>query len=466
VIKYSWLGLLLAIFCTSLHALEIVETVRMDPQDVNTGVVNQDIQALARRAIDENLQLTLTAPEFWKDKVIAQLEEGSGDDTLNFKYRKTVIENVIIRLISTEVAAKPAAPAPVAVTPRVQTDNTETTELADAAVEAMISESTSRAEDDARQVAREAAEKAASEMSMSQEKLDMVVAPVTAVPLSKPEPVMQEPVAEKDNASVVQTTAAEVAVSVPQEATTDTTPPVTPESVIAQAAPAEEPAIVAETDNASRVVLDTDQDHVTTPATLGVADQAAARTSLERRLNNGRSIDRDIAVDEIRQGDVLFVTDGVMALVRRGGARQRVYWVNGSVDLESDALNREQAGKYSVLSTLNIAGEDAEGATVTEVIADEPEEVIVEVEVAVPANQTERARMEALYNDGKIIDEGLSIAGLLPDDTLYVGNGEIMVFRQGRLRARKFWLEEPIDLELEELYNIGTRKYLVKRLIR
>lgn len=462
--KHTLFGLLLAMFMTSLQAQEIVDTIHLDPQDVKTGLVNQDIQALARRAIDEDLQLTLTAPEFWKDLVVAQLDEARGNEALNFKYRKTVIENVIIRLITTQPAPRPAAPVTVVETPRVQTDNTETTAQADAAVEALMSESSAQAENEARQVARDVAEANASEMGMSTDKLN-IVAPVAAVTLPVSEPDPQEVTQVDEAEPEAEYAAMAESNSSPSDAADDPTPIEDSEALVTAADPVDQAAEVLEAEPRARVVLEpeTDIEDVTTPAAPGDADQAAARASLERRLNNGRSIDRDIAVDEIRQGDVLFVTDGVIALVRRGGARQRVYWVDGAVDLESDALNLEQAGKYTVLSTLNIADEQAEQAAINDAQAQTPE---APQAVAPPANQSERARMEALYNDGKTIDEGLSIAGLLPDDTLYVGEGEIMVFRQGRLRAQKFWLEEPIDLELEELVNVGTRKYRVQRVIR
>ncbi len=476
--------------CISAQAQEIVDTVHLDPKTVESGDADEQIRDVVQRAIDENLQLTVSTPSHWKDMVTEKLEAGAGDQALDLKFRNTFIENVIIRLVSkgstaastpasTPARAAPAEPASAA-EPQITTDTTSTTEQASEVAEQVMRDNTAAAEEAAREQAREQAEELTRDIGVNENVIDLVEPPKPAV---QPAETESSTGAVEESAAAVATDEPAVEAGTPalaeNESTISAGQPVSetstqPAAVTEQAddtattTPDPEPVAVTDASEAEPAVeqpsaADTSETTADAEVSYSDADIAAARQSLMDRLNNGREIDRSISVSELRQDDVLFVTSGVKAVVRRRGARNRVYWLNGDIDLDSDQLAFVQSGKYNVLTGLNL--DDGDFAADEDEPEEEEEAVAVEAE-PVPANQTERARMEALYNNGKTIDSTVSVAGLLPDDTLYVGNGEILVFRTKSVRTTKYWLQGELDLEREELSSIGTRKYKVQRVIR
>ncbi|MEM9532911.1 MAG: hypothetical protein AAGA23_18465 [Pseudomonadota bacterium] len=191
-----------------------------------------------------------------------------------------------------------------------------------------------------------------------------------------------------------------------------------------------------------------------TPASAP-ADEPEARTetpqeSLQRRLNRGREITRSLTAAELKPRDLLFVTDGVVAVVRPAGTRNRAYWLTDEIDLARPELSRERAGRYRVDRRLELAAGDAESPA----------------EKTAAVDEDEKSRMERLYNNGRAVNRSLSIAALRPDDVLYVGNGMILVARRVQVNLKRYWLDGDLDLTLPELEKTGSRKYRVIRQIR
>jgi hypothetical protein len=185
----------------------------------------------------------------------------------------------------------------------------------------------------------------------------------------------------------------------------------------------------------------------------------SARSGLERRLNDGREIKKDLKVSQLRRGDQLFKTEDLIVVIRRTGAGRNAYWLKGQLDLEQQAIRRIQSGKYEVMR--RVQGEDP----VEPEAVPEPEET-----VAVAANQEEaldeRSEMEALYNQGNPVESGISVAGLRAGDVLYVGETTKMVVRRERVSLKRYWLEGELELSRSELEKVGNNKYRVKRVIR
>lgn len=77
---------------------------------------------------------------------------------------------------------------------------------------------------------------------------------------------------------------------------------------------------------------------------------AQVRATLERNLNDGRTINETLPTAKLLGGDVIYVGDGAAVVVRREGARQSRYWLDGSLDTRQPGLRADGANKYRVLN--------------------------------------------------------------------------------------------------------------------
>lgn len=103
--------------------------------------------------------------------------------------------------------------------------------------------------------------------------------------------------------------------------------------------------------------------------------------------------------------------------------------------------------------------------------ASEPKPEAVESAAAPLAEEpaddpSEKARMEARYNDGGVIDRQISVAALRPDDMLYEGSGRVLIARRKRTGIQFYWLSESMDLSRKELEKTGNGRYRVLRRVR
>jgi hypothetical protein len=80
-----------------------------------------------------------------------------------------------------------------------------------------------------------------------------------------------------------------------------------------------------------------------------VAD-APARMSLEKSLNDGRTISDTLAPDKLRNGDVIYSNGAAAVVVRRQGSDLSRYWLVGSLDLTQAGVQADGANKYKVMT--------------------------------------------------------------------------------------------------------------------
>ncbi len=80
------------------------------------------------------------------------------------------------------------------------------------------------------------------------------------------------------------------------------------------------------------------------------ADAAPVRAALERKINEGRSIGDSIAVDKLRNGDIIYTGDAAAVVVRREGADLHRYWLDGTIDLRQSGVQADGANKFRVVS--------------------------------------------------------------------------------------------------------------------
>jgi len=80
------------------------------------------------------------------------------------------------------------------------------------------------------------------------------------------------------------------------------------------------------------------------------ADKAPVRVALERKLNDGRSIDDSLGADKLRSGDIVYTGDAAAVVVRREGADLHRYWLDGTIDLRQAGVQADGANKFRILS--------------------------------------------------------------------------------------------------------------------
>jgi len=80
------------------------------------------------------------------------------------------------------------------------------------------------------------------------------------------------------------------------------------------------------------------------------ADKAPVRVALERKLNEGRSIEDSLAADKLRSGDIVYTGDAAAVVVRREGADLHRYWLDGTIDLRQAGVQADGANKFRILS--------------------------------------------------------------------------------------------------------------------
>ncbi|GJM08190.1 MAG: hypothetical protein DHS20C11_04660 [Lysobacteraceae bacterium] len=431
----------------SVLAQEGTVQIDVSAEDLLSGKADEVLQQAGAQASIEGRPVSVTAPSYWREMVEEQLNQGAGDDALTINYRETFIESVIVRLgalgqsESAQAQAEAAAEEEViqAAPPPVVDIQPERPQVAFERPTATLEPEAASAVDDVQQTTEQAVNGANSALRPSLE-------------LALSETAIAQPPASNGSESV-----AEEAVEAIEEEVVDE-PPVAVEEVAVEEPAVEEPAVVEQdTEVVASQPADTVSDEIEDDTGF-TTDQA--RDSLERRLNSGRTINNSLRPDQLRPGDQLFRTGGVIAVVRRSQLRNSAYWLDGEVDLERDEIRFLQPGKYEVRRLLDDE-EDTEVAVVTE---EAPEELVETAQFT--DNLEERTRMEQLYNGGNPIEQSVSTNRLLKDDMLYVGDSLIVVVRRTRVRLERYWLEGEIDLSMEELSKQGNRKYRVSRDVR
>ena len=411
------------------------EEIDIPSEDLLSGQADERLKAIGERVATEGKSIQVTVPSYWKDMVTEQLRASEAAANLEMTYRDTFIESVIVRISDEPLAvtSRPAstpAPKPVAQTPKPVAPDAP-------AVDRRASRETAQGQ------LREQAEEMRNERAVPQKQEIPDVAPT--VTMSRPSDVLGESGAEPSSEKTEQV-AVEDADPIAEE---PEDMPVAEQQVAAL--PAEEDVSESEPE------VETANDGV-----AAENEEAAARASLSERLNNGQEIYKTLSVSQLRRGDQLFVTDGIIAVVRRSRVGRNAYWLDGNLNLDREEIRRERAGKYEVLRRVDeeddVVSEQADTAT--------EERVEIAADDSASDDESERTEMEARYNEGRPIESTVSVAGLLPDDRLYVGDSLIVVIRRDKISLKRYWLDGEIDLSADELERVGNRRYRVQRVIR
>ncbi|HWU51286.1 MAG TPA: hypothetical protein VN153_00595, partial [Tahibacter sp.] len=82
------------------------------------------------------------------------------------------------------------------------------------------------------------------------------------------------------------------------------------------------------------------------------ADGDAERTDMEKSYAEGRPVGRSLRVDQLTQGDMVYLGKTSALVVRRDGGQLARYWLDGELNTGQVGLQKEKGstGKFKVLS--------------------------------------------------------------------------------------------------------------------
>jgi len=452
--RLAWAVALIALSWNVLAQTPVAQLdVRAD--ELLSGDADGKLQELGARAAAEGLTVQVTAPSYWLELVDEQILAGLGEGA-TIAHRETFVESVIVRLYATDdapAAARSEAPA-----------STATTAASSSRRSASAPESPSIDDERPRPEGgfREPERNAMADAEPMRPAAPALVTPKPVMPtlamagMDDERSATAEPAGAGDDASTGAEDPAEAAGGDAEDRMVATAPHA---AVPTESEPLVEAGVGAEASPETRTTGDTEAgseaDEPTAIPTDDATNALADRRSLERRLNDGRSIDKTLSAQQLRRGDRLFRTGDWIAVVRASRVGRNFYWLEGDVDLAGDDAIRElSGGKYEVLRRPRViaATQDDEGP-------DEPQAIV-------EADLDERTEMEARYNGGDPVESVLPISRLRRDDVLYVGESLVMVLRRDRVSLKRYWLDGEIDLAREEIEQQGSSKYRVRRPIR
>lgn len=373
-----------------------------------SGDADARLQQLAREAATSNRKLIISAPEYWHEMILEQVRRGGGD-RLQVEVRDSFAEAVMVRSDVLAGSETPAPPAPAA-----------------AAVAA------------AQPVATPAPAPVARPTPP---------APSPAAPVAARIPSAPAAAAARAPATTANRAQPAVAVAAPATRAAQSAP-----------APAERPATAAPAASAPIAAP------AATPAqgvTTGTAQAqvSAIKRRLETSLNDGESITRTLSLTELEPKDLLFVRDGVVAVLRRTSLRKDWYWLEDAIELRRVELRELGPDRYEVDERMRVTDEPR-----LRVVPSSERAVFPAEELAKHA--IEREQLERRYNGGNRITATLLPTQLNQRDVIYVGDELSVVARVTGLLLERYWLAGRIDLARPELRKDGNNKYRVVENIR
>lgn len=81
-------------------------------------------------------------------------------------------------------------------------------------------------------------------------------------------------------------------------------------------------------------------------------DGDAERAEMEKLYAEGRPVGRSVRIDQLSQGDFVYLGKSSALVVRRDGGQLARYWLDGALNTNQVGLQKEKgaSGKYKVLS--------------------------------------------------------------------------------------------------------------------
>ncbi len=394
----------LILLATLVAGTAIAQNADISGAQLISGDADAQLQQLARQAASGNRKLIISAPEYWHEMILEQVRRGGGD-RLQVEVRDSFAEAVMVRsdvrggtqapAVAATAAAAPAAPVPAAAA---------------------------------------------------------VPTPAPAAPLATRAPVAPAPVSRPAPAPASTANRAPPTAATPAPARTAPQPALAPRPLAATAAPppASTPGATPARAAAKAQVVTTDS---------AQAQVTAIKRRLEADLTEGQPIARTLVHTQLEPKDLLFVRDGVIAVVRRTSVRKSWFWLEGDIELRRVELRELGPNRYEVVEPLraldNPRLRGVQSRESTMLAASEPQK-----------HAAEREQLERRFNGGSRITATLPPTQLNQRDVIYVGEALSVVVRVNRLQLERYWLVGRIDLGRSELLKDGNDKYRVLENIR
>lgn len=363
----------------------IAQDVTVSGKELESGAADAKVAALAQQAAQAGKPVVVNAPSEWHAKIAAKLRAAG---VTNVKLNDSFVESAVLRIedkpaTKAEPAPKPEpAPAPKPVEPVKPVEAAKPTPAPKPAAPPPAPK-------------------------------PVALPPPEAKPETKPEP-KPEPAVEAPAPAPAEPAAPSIPVAEPTPA------PVAPP-------PAPAPASAA-------------------PAAKAPVDAtAAAHQRFERSLNEGRAADGSLKPEQLEKGDVIYVEGKVLAVVRRDRLNSKLYWLDGTLELQRVELNPLAENRYEVTDKLrsDVALRGGAGP--------------VRVFQAKSPDDAERASLQKQYGEGRDITHSFRVDQLKTGDLVYFGKAAAVVVRRDGSTYVRGWLEGNIDLGQEGLQKDGNK---------
>lgn len=380
--------------CALASGALFAQDLAIDGKDFESGAADAKLAEIARQAAASGKTIVVTTPPYWQSKVTGKMRAAAPG--VRVRTNDAFFENVLVRIVDADKAAKPDALAAKSVEPAAAPKPVEPAAAPKPAEPAPAAKPAPRAE------ARIAA-----------------TAPVSARKEEAAPPPEPAPATPAASHAVVASSA---------------TPPAT--------APA-----AASAQHAARVASVTSVPAAAPrPAPVG-ADAAAIKRSFENQFNQGRPASGAIGPVQLQNGDEIFVRGSVRAAVRRERSRVQLFWLEGDLNFDRAELLRTDDGRYRVIAAIR------ESANPTlRAMHSVPQWFRAEV----PAERSQvRRDMERHFNDAKPIGDRLQPKDLRYGDLFYIYRQYAVVFRRTELGFDRYWLEGEVDLNQAGVIKTG-----------
>ncbi len=179
---------------------------------------------------------------------------------------------------------------------------------------------------------------------------------------------------------------------------------------------------------------------------------AAQKKAMLQNLNGGRDADGTVTAGQLQKDDQVFVDGQFRAVVRRGGARSQMYWLDGDLNLDRVELVPLGDNHYKVSEPIR---ENVPVALRTK-------SVTGHFVGSVPASDApERKSLEQQYAEGKAVTESIHPTDLRAGDLVYTAKSAALVVRLQGATYLRYWLDGDLNLGQAGLQKQGANAYRV-----
>ena len=179
---------------------------------------------------------------------------------------------------------------------------------------------------------------------------------------------------------------------------------------------------------------------------------AAIKQRMQQNLSGGHDAEGTLNVSQLQKDDELFIDGPIRGVVRREGARTRLFWLDGDLNLERVELQPVAENHYKIVAQIR------ETATPTLRTKSAGGNFVGNVP---PPNSAERNSLEQQFAEGKAVTETLHPKDLQIGDSVYLGKSSALVVRLAGTSYLRYWLDGELNLGQAGLQKQSGNVYKV-----